>query len=67
MPKSIFIKEVPRIEIVDGLVHIRWGDGQDSFWRPSTFRAFVEAGRRELDAFDRENRSVVAFRDSAGH
>jgi hypothetical protein len=63
---AIFIDEVPRIEIDQGLVHIRWGDGQHSYWRPSMFREFVEAGRRELDAFDLEKRGVVHFRGQKG-
>jgi hypothetical protein len=59
---AIFIEEVPRIAIEQGLVHIRWGDGQHSYWRPSTFRAFVENGRRTLDAFDRKNSDVVPIK-----
>lgn len=63
---AIFVPEVPSIAVEDGLVHIRWGDGDESFWKPSTFRAFVEQGRRELDAFDRQQSGVVAFERRSG-
>lgn len=55
-----FVTEIPTVEIIDGMVHTRMGDCE-WFWKPSTFRLFVEAGRRELAAFDREVRGVVPF------
>ena len=62
MPTAIFVETVPFIEIEDGLVHITWGENKRSYWKPSTFRAFVEAGRRELDAWERQASHVVPFR-----
>lgn len=62
MPNAIFIEELPRIEVTEGLVHIQWADEQHSYWRPSMFRAFVEDGRRKLDLFDRMACGVVPFR-----
>ncbi len=52
-----FVNEVPSIEIVDGLVHTALGD-KEWYWKPSTFRAFVEIGRCNLVAFDRDTRVV---------
>lgn len=58
-----FVKEVPEVEIIDGMVHTRMGECE-WFWKPSSFRKFVEEGRRQLNAFDRAAR-VVPFK-SAG-
>ena len=56
-----FVREVPAIEITDGLVHITTTQGE-WYWLPSTFRAYVEDGRRKLADFDRESRGAVPFK-----
>lgn len=59
--QSNFVRDVPTIEIEDGLVHVTTAQG-DWWWKPSTFRRYVELGRRQLAAFDYEARTVIPFR-----
>lgn len=58
---AVFMADMPTIEIVDGMVHCVTKE-RECYWRISTFRAFVEQGRRELDAFDREARRVIPLK-----
>ena len=57
----IFITAPPIIEMEDGLVHVRWVDDRDSYWKPSTFRAFVNEGAITLDLFERRQQAVIAM------
>jgi hypothetical protein len=56
-----FVADVPEVEIIDGMVHTRMGDCE-WWWRPSTFRAFVDKSRRELERFDLCARGLLEFR-----
>lgn len=63
--RGFYVHDAPMVEVSNGLVHVQSISG-DFVMLPSTFRAFVERGRRTLAEFEAGQREVVPLRQEGG-
>jgi hypothetical protein len=61
MARGVFLDDVPKVRIIDGLVHVK-SSGTEYVMLPSVFRKYMETGRRVLDQWDKRPDVVVPLK-----
>jgi hypothetical protein len=61
MVKGVFVDDVPKVKIFDGLVHVK-SSGTEYVMLPSVFRKYMETGRRVLEQWEQRPPVVVPLK-----